>query len=229
VSLDYLDLLLVRETRAATLAEPRIETAAAAPEAGPSGWGEVIEEREVPYFPPTATAGPHAAAQPPRGDAQPHPSVHAAVFPAAIDRTADQPAVAAPALPPRVPARHAAHEIVQEDAAAPRRLPTREAAEKPVTVVDPRPARAETEKAPLPQIQLTPQPQEPARPVATRPATMASVAPEPAIPQPVTIRIDRVEVRAVPAAAPPAPASARPRPRVSLDEFLGRRSGARRE
>jgi len=128
-----------------------------------------------------------------------------------------------------VPARHAADEIVHEDAAAPRRLPTREAVERPVTVVEPRPAPAKAEKSTPPQVQLTPQRPEPARTVATRPATMASVAPEPAVPQPVTIRIDRVEVRAVPAAAPPAPASARPRPRVSLDEFLGRRSGARRE
>ena len=232
MSVDYLDLLLMRETRAAPLAEPRIETAPAASVPGPSGWGEIIEEREVPYFTPSASEGSRSDVEPHRAEARPQAPVNTAVFPPSIDRHEAQPVVSAPQpLTASTPARIAADDTTQESAAARHPVQTMESIDAPLKMAAPRTAfeakaaptdpRAARRDARLPE--------EP-RVIATRPAPVpASLPHESPVAPPVTIRIDRVEVRAAPAATPPAPGSGRPQPRVSLDEFLKRRSGARRE
>lgn len=86
MSADYLDLLLGRATGSVPAAEPRIHSAMA-PSPAPPVWGEVVEERIVPYPGSDsspyrgATPSPQAAAEaymPPvqRPDAPSHPERH---------------------------------------------------------------------------------------------------------------------------------------------------------
>jgi hypothetical protein len=232
MSMDYLELLLMRETRAAPLAEPRIEPGPAAAALVPaSGWDEIVEEREAPLVSPPADRW-RTDGQPRRADAGPPGDITTAVFPPPVVSSLEQPAV--PERPPQsapISARIAANDASQEHAAAPAPVRSREvistqaATAAAVTVSDSHAAHAEP-RVPRPEPRA---PEEP-RVIATRPAPVApGVGPEPPVLQPVTIRIDRVELRAAPAARPPSPAGPRPRPNVSLDDFLKRRSGARRE
>lgn len=229
MSLDYLDLLLMRETRAAPLAEPRIEPAPVAASPGPSpAWDEVVEEREAPIVPSLPEQEQRAEGELRRRGVEPQVQAAPAVFPPPLDRLLEQPAVPEPQRPAR--SVRAVAEDDRQAPSAPRRVQPPELIGATVTTIpamNPPDAAEASGEAPMPP-RMRP-PDEP-REIATRrasPAPTLAVEPPPAAP--VTIRIDRVEVRAASAARPAAPAGPRPRPRVTLEEFLTRRSGSRRE
>jgi hypothetical protein len=231
MSVDYLDLLLMRETRAAPLAEPRIEPAsAAAAVASSPGWNEIVEEREAPIAPSIAGEERRADGEPRRREVEPQVQVDAAVFPPPPpDRLLEPPAPSEPRQVQRS-ARAVTDDDRQETPAAPRVQPP----EVTAAVVATAPAMNAPDVSGAPgEARVAParmRPPDEPREIATRRASPPpSHAAEPPAAAPVTIRIDRVEVRAAPAARPPAPAVSRPRPRVTLEEFLARRSAARHE
>lgn len=227
MSADYLDLLLTRENRAAPLAEPRIESGAAAL-APPATWGEITGEQVVRYRPPIATDDSGADVQSSR--AQVEPPAHKDVSGSAPRRDAH---IEEPATPGRQPPPDEAGSVTfAKDVKAETRLPD--------TPIQTERARSEPTKPPLmtaepaPRIVPTERWFPPAGlrqlsdPLGNRMRHM-DPAPKfpltPPAPQAVTIRIDRIEVRAAPPAAPAATPKPRPGPRLGLDEYLKRRSG----
>jgi hypothetical protein len=233
MSADWLDLLLARETRATPLAEPRIDSSAPSMPVDPD-WGETVEDTVVaearggaPRTRPPAADRPAAPA--PQGQAAltPTPTLAAEWRVAPVTESGERPSVSPPRETEEAPARTS---IDKRDDAA-QRLPAAPALVE-ARIVDAR-APAPT---PTPLDRRTVFPPARAENAAPRDprgerlfdrAAHADASPEP--PR-ISIRIDRLEVRAAvpPSAAATTKQGAKETPRLSLDDYLARRKGGGR-
>jgi|GEM_PF-6808456 len=247
MSADYLDLLLGRARGELPAAEPRILSSMAPAATLP--WEEITEERIA--SPSSQAALPSLSQPAPLAWTEKHlshqsPSEFPSTRPVPPQPTSEtSPKPSTTQLSPQrntvhptgqSPSPDFAQPSLQKEAVLTRELvpiptpaPIAEATKSSLGPPMFTPPSTEGPRPPLAQTLLPPRESTIKTPARQASAPANSSRSEPTAPAPITIRIDRIEVRSATPSSPPRPAhSDRPASAIPLDDYLGRHKGAGR-